>query len=36
MRAAPEYEDVKRLAGEHSVTAREIYTAAVQAAHDLK
>jgi uncharacterized protein (DUF111 family) len=36
MRAAPEYEDVKRLAGEHGVTAREIYTAAVQAAHDLK
>lgn len=36
LRAAPEYEDVKRLASEHSVTAREVYTAAVQVAHDLK
>jgi uncharacterized protein (TIGR00299 family) protein len=36
VRAAPEYEDVKRCATEHNIAAREVYTAAVQATHDLK
>ncbi|HEX8234632.1 MAG TPA: nickel pincer cofactor biosynthesis protein LarC [Abditibacteriaceae bacterium] len=36
VRAAPEYEDVKRLANEHGVAAREIYAAAMHAAHGLK
>ena len=35
-RAAPEYEDVKRLALEHSASAREVYEAAKYASHDLK
>jgi uncharacterized protein (TIGR00299 family) protein len=36
VRAAPEYEDVKRVANEHGVPAREVYSAAAHAAHDLK
>jgi hypothetical protein len=35
-RTTPEYEDVKRLAAETGVAAREIYEAATRAAHELK
>jgi uncharacterized protein (TIGR00299 family) protein len=36
VRAAPEYEDVKRCAAEHQVSAREVYEAAKHASHQLK
>jgi uncharacterized protein (TIGR00299 family) protein len=36
VRAAPEYEDVKRRATEHNIAAREVYAAAAHAAHGLK
>jgi hypothetical protein len=36
VRSSPEYEDVKRCAAEHRVSAREVYEAAKHASHQLK